>query len=74
MLLQKISYIFSDFSCSETSGDDGGTNFYTKDCSDCSCNDLSIVKGGDGQFLPPGSTIYIDEDSMSAFFRCYIDQ
>ncbi len=69
-----VSFIFADFVCSETSGDDGGTNFYTKDCSDCSCNALSIVKGGDGQFLPPGSTIYIDGGSMSAFFRCYIDQ
>ncbi len=69
-----ISFIFADFSCSETSGDDGGTLFYTKDCSNCSCNNLSIVKGGDGQFLPPGSTIYIDGESMSAFFRCYIDQ
>lgn len=69
-----ISFIFPDFSCSETSGDDGGSNFYTKDCSDCSCNTLSIVKGGDGQFLPPGSTIYVDGGAMSAFFRCYIDQ
>ena len=69
-----ISFIFPDFSCSETSGDDGASNFYTKDCSDCSCNTLSIVKGGDGQFLPPGSTIFVDGGAMSAFFRCYIDQ
>ncbi len=69
-----ISFLFPDFSCSETSGDDGASSFYTKDCSDCSCNSLSIVKGGDGMFLPPGSTIYVDGTAMSAFFRCYIDQ
>ncbi len=68
-----IEPIFTpDFQCTDKSGSNSlNTIFYQKDCSDCSCNFLSKIEGGDGESLPPSAILYIDGESTSAAQRCY---
>jgi len=71
-----IAAIFggASFDCSQQSGNNGANTYYVKSCSDCSCNELSVVRGGTPPYLPPDSVYYVDEDNMNAFFRCYVEQ
>uniref|UniRef100_UPI0035665414 fibronectin type III domain-containing protein n=1 Tax=Halobacteriovorax sp. TaxID=2020862 RepID=UPI0035665414 len=70
-----IEPIFSpDFSCLDKGGSDSSNSiFYQKSCSDCSCNFLSKIEGGDGENVPPTATVYVDGDASAAAQRCYFD-
>lgn len=71
-----IAPIFSPvFSCTETTGNTPDLmTFYMKNCSDCSCNQLSKIDGGDGENLPPSAIFYVDANASSAAQRCYFNQ
>ncbi len=70
-----IEPIFSpDFSCLDKGGSDSTNSiFYQKSCSDCSCNFLSKIEGGDGENVPPTATVYVDADASAAAQRCYFE-
>ncbi|EQC45226.1 fibronectin type III domain protein [Bacteriovorax sp. BSW11_IV] len=71
-----IAPIFAPvFNCSETTGNTPDLmTFYMKSCSDCSCNQLSKIDGGDGENLPPSALFYVDANASSAAQRCYFTQ
>ena len=67
--------LFGDpFECSATLGTDGGLNFFTKSCEDCTCVNLSWFIGGDGGDLPYGATVYTEGDAFDAATRCFMIQ
>jgi hypothetical protein len=69
-----IAPYFPDYVCSDTSGSDIVDNeYFQKTCSDCSCDSLSVLKGGDGFFLPIGATIYSEGETNSGAARCFTD-
>ena len=69
-----IEPIFSPgFDCSNPTGTDGNNSFYSKSCTDCSCNMLSLIVGGDGADIPYGAYLYV-EPTLNAIYRCYVTQ
>ncbi len=44
---------------------------YQKNCTNSSCNELSMVAGGDGIDLPLDALFFVDEEKIHASFRCY---
>lgn len=69
-----IAPLFSPgFDCSQQSGTDGVNKYYQKSCSDCSCNILSSVIGGDGSELPYAGHLFV-EPSFVGSARCYAPQ
>lgn len=44
---------------------------YQKPCDDTSCENLSMLKGGDGFDIPVGATFFVDPTIMKGAARCY---
>lgn len=47
--------------------------YYVKPCANDTCKLLPRVLGGDGEEIPPGSTVYISAEAISAGIRCYLN-
>lgn len=62
------------FDCTVTTGIGTDNHFYQKSCSDCTCNSLSKMIGGDGGEIPYGATLFVEPESFSGVYRCYINQ
>jgi hypothetical protein len=69
-----IAPLFPGYSCDQTSGHDVLDNeFFQKTCNDCSCDSLSVLRGGGGRFIPLGAILYSEAEVNSGAARCYVD-